>query len=182
MTSATHLSRSIWADPFPKVTVTREHVLDGSAYLWTLYQRLGRAPDPGFTAERSFNTAAATALSPEKTSAPACTYDIKLCTAPCIGKINQADYRQMIDDLGKFLEGRTDPILSRLKDQMMSSESGQMNYEKAAVLRDQITAIEKVVERQKIISDTVRWIRMSSRWHAATGILACRYSSFATGA
>jgi excinuclease ABC subunit C len=80
-------------------------------------------------------------------------YDIKLCTGPCIGRISQENYRQMIDDLCRFLEGRTDPILDRLKTQM-SAESGQMNYEKAAVLRDQINAIERVVERQKIISDT----------------------------
>ena len=140
------------ADPFPKVTVTREHVQDGSAYygpytsVWAVHQTLDllrkifqyRTCDREITGEDQ----------------RACLYyDIKLCTAPCIGKINQPDYRQMIDDLGKFLEGRTDPILSRLKDQMIE-ESTQMNYEKAAVLRDQITAIEKVVERQKIISDS----------------------------
>lgn len=140
------------ADPFPKVTVTREHVQDGSAYygpytsVWAVHQTLDllrkifqyRTCDREITGEDQ----------------RACLYyDIKLCTAPCIGKINQSDYRQMIDDLGKFLEGRTDPILSRLKDQMIE-ESTQMNYEKAAVLRDQITAIEKVVERQKIISDS----------------------------
>ena len=59
----------------------------------------------------------------------------------------------MIEDLGKFLVGHTDPILNRLKNEM-AQESEEMNYEKAAVLRDQIIAIEKVVERQKIISDS----------------------------
>jgi excinuclease ABC subunit C len=140
------------ADPFPKVTVTREHVQDGSAYygpytsVWAVHQTLDllRKIFQYRTCDREI-----TGEDPR-----ACLYyDIKLCIAPCIGKINQADYRQMIDDLGKFLEGRTDPILSRLKEQM-AEESGQMNYEKAAVLRDQITAIEKVVERQKIISDS----------------------------
>jgi excinuclease ABC subunit C len=43
-------------------------------------------------------------------------YDIKLCSAPCIGAVNQDEYRQMIDDLCKFLEGRTDPIMRRLKE------------------------------------------------------------------
>ena len=141
-----------WADPFPKVLVTREHVQDGSRYfgpytsVWAVHQTLDllrkifqyRSCDRVITGE----------------DPRACLYyDIKLCTAPCIGRISQEDYRQMIDDLCKFLEGRTDPILNRLKEQM-ANESEQLNYEKAAVFRDQITAIEKVVERQKIISST----------------------------
>ena len=58
----------------------------------------------------------------------------------------------MIDDLCRFLEGRTDPITNRLKESMAKA-SDNLDYEKAAVYRDQIQAIEKVVERQKIISD-----------------------------
>jgi excinuclease ABC subunit C len=141
-----------WADPFPKVTVTRKLVQDGSRYLgpytsvWAVHQTLDllrklfqyRSCDRVITGEDS----------------RACLYfDIKLCTAPCIGEINEADYRQMIDDLCKFLEGHTDPILQRLKNKMNSSAQ-KKDFEKAAVLRDQILAIEKVVERQKIISST----------------------------
>ncbi|MDP2990164.1 MAG: excinuclease ABC subunit UvrC, partial [Kiritimatiellota bacterium] len=141
-----------WADPFPKVTVTRQQAQDGSRYfgpftsVWAVHQTLDllRKIFQYRTCDRII-----TGLDPR-----ACLYfDIKLCTAPCIGKINQADYRQMIDDLCKFLEGRTDPVLSRLKEQM-ASHSRKMNYEKAAVARDQIQAIERVVERQKIISNS----------------------------
>ena len=141
-----------WADPFPKISVTREHVHDGSRYfgpytsVWAVHQTLDllRKIFPYLTCDRVITGE----------DQRACLYyDIKLCTAPCIGKISQQDYRQMIDDLCKFLEGRTDPILDRLKNEM-SQQSSEMNYERAAVLRDQIIAIEKVVERQKIISDT----------------------------
>lgn len=141
-----------WADPFPKVTVTRHQVLDGSRYfgpftsVWAVHQTLDllRKIFQYRTCDRII-----TGLDPR-----ACLYyDIKLCTAPCIGMISQADYRQMIDDLCKFLEGHTDPIVSRLKEQM-ASLSEKMNYEKAAVVRDQIHAIERVVERQKIISNS----------------------------
>jgi len=141
-----------WADPFPKVTVTRNQVNDGSRYfgpytsVWAVHQTLDllrklfqyRSCDRDITGQDS----------------RACLYyDIKLCTGPCIGQINQADYRQMIEDLCKFLEGETDPILERLKLHMEHS-SRNMEYEKAALLRDQILAIEKVVERQKIISSS----------------------------
>ena len=141
-----------WADPFPKITVIRKQVRDGSRYfgpytsVWAVHQTLDllrklfqyRTCDRTITGEDS----------------RACLYyDIKLCTAPCIGKINQAEYRQMIGDLCKFLEGHTEPILQRLKNDM-SLSSHKMDFEKATVLRDQIQAIEKVVERQKIISSS----------------------------
>ncbi len=70
--------------------------------------------------------------------ARACLYfDIKLCTAPCIGAIDQKAYRQMIDDLCDFLQGRTDPIVNRLRKEMMAA-SKELQFEKAATVRDQI--------------------------------------------
>jgi len=78
-------------------------------------------------------------------------YDIKLCTAPCIGAISQADYRQVIDDLCKFLEGRTEPVVQRLN-QAMETAAEALQYEKAAAIRDQLEAIDRVVERQKVVS------------------------------
>jgi excinuclease ABC subunit C len=79
-------------------------------------------------------------------------FDLKLCSAPCIGAISKEEYRTMIEDLMRFLEGRSDPVLKRLQAEM-NEASENLNYEKAAVLRDQIQAIERVVERQKIISN-----------------------------
>jgi excinuclease ABC subunit C len=141
-----------WSDPFPKVLVTREHIHDGSRYfgpytsVWAVHQTLDLL-------RKIFQYRSCDRIITGEDQRACLYYDIKLCTAPCIGRINQEDYRQMIDDLCKFLEGRTDPILDRLKYQM-AEHSSQLNYEKAAILRDQIQAIEKVVERQKIISNT----------------------------
>jgi excinuclease ABC subunit C len=82
----------------------------------------------------------------------ACLYfDIKLCLAPCIGVIDQTNYRAMINDLCRFLQGHTEPIVDRLQAEMVRA-SQEMEYERAAGIRDQLTAIEKVVEGQKIIS------------------------------
>jgi excinuclease ABC subunit C len=78
-------------------------------------------------------------------------YDIKLCSAPCIGAISQAEYRQVIDDLCQFLEGRTDPVVARLN-RAMQSAAEDLQYEKAAAIRDQLGAIDRVVERQKVVS------------------------------
>jgi len=57
----------------------------------------------------------------------------------------------MIDDLGKFLRGHTAPIVARLRAEMQAA-SNTLEFEKAAAVRDQLLAIERVVEKQKIIS------------------------------
>jgi len=140
-----------WADPFPKLSVTRNMIDDGSRYfgpytsVWAVHQTLDilRKIFPYLTCAREITG---------KDERACLYYDIKLCSAPCIGAVNQEEYRQMIDDLCRFLEGRTDPIMTRLKE-AMAQASENLNYEKAAIYRDQIEAIERVVERQKIISD-----------------------------
>jgi excinuclease ABC subunit C len=139
-----------WADPFPKVTVTRQMVHDGSRYfgpytsVWAVHQTLDvlRRIFPYLTCDREITG---------KDERACLYYDIKLCTAPCIGAINQEKYRQMIDDLCQFLDGRTEPIVSRLRLEM-DQASEELRFERAAALRDQIRAIENVVERQKVVS------------------------------
>jgi len=139
-----------WGDPFPKVTVTRQMLQDGSRYfgpytsVWAVHQTLDvlRRIFPYLTCDRVITGE----------DERACLYyDIKLCTAPCIGAIDQKNYRLMIDDLCQFLLGRTEPIVSRLQTQMQQA-SDDLNFEKAATIRDQLRAIENVVERQKVIS------------------------------
>jgi len=139
-----------WMDPFPKVTVTRRMVNDGSRYfgpytsVWAVHQTLDvlRRIFPYLTCDRVITG---------KDERACLYYDIKLCTAPCIGVINQANYRQMIDDLCQFLMGRTDPIVTRLQTEMEQAAE-ELRFERAAALRDQLRAIENVVERQKVVS------------------------------
>src|SRR3990170_15905 len=139
-----------WADPFPKVTVTRRMEDDGGRYFgpytsaWAVYQTLDvlRRIFPYLTCDRVI-----TGQDPR-----ACLYhDIKLCLAPCIGAVDQEGYRAMIGDLCRFLEGQTDQVVSRLKGVMARASENQA-YEKAAAVRDQLFAIEKVVEGQKVVS------------------------------
>ena len=139
-----------WADPFPKVTVTRQMINDGSRYygpytsVWAVHQTLDllRRIFPYLTCDREITG---------KDPRPCLYYDIKLCTGPCIGAIQQAGYRQVIDDLCKFLEGRTKPVVDRLRKEMDKAAQA-MHYEQAATFRDQIRAIDQVVEKQKVIS------------------------------
>lgn len=78
-------------------------------------------------------------------------YHIGLCSAPCTGQISKDDYMKLVDDALMFLEGKHDVLLKKLKEEMEKA-SQNMEFEKAAKLRDQIYGIEKTSEKQKIIS------------------------------
>ncbi|GAB4472517.1 MAG: excinuclease ABC subunit UvrC [Anaerolineae bacterium] len=139
-----------WADDFPKVTVTRRMVQDGSRYFGpftsaaAVYQTLDvlRRAFPYLTCDREITGQ----------DERACLYyDIKLCNAPCIGAVNREEYRAMIHGLMDFLQGRSDHIVQQLADRMWHA-AGEMNYEKAARLRDQIQAMERIIQRQKVVS------------------------------
>ncbi len=141
-----------WGDPFPKITVTRQMVEDGSRYFgpytsaWAVYQTLDvlRKIFPYLTCDREI-----TGLDKR-----ACLYyDIKLCIAPCIGAASQTSYRQMISDFMDFLGGRSEGIISRLEADMKKA-SEELRFEKAAAIRDQLKAIQSIIERQKIIFAT----------------------------
>ncbi|HEX9797379.1 MAG TPA: excinuclease ABC subunit UvrC [Anaerolineales bacterium] len=139
-----------WADAFPTVTVTRRLKDDGSRYfgpytsVWAVHQTLDvlRRIFPYLTCDRVITGE----------DKRACLYfDIKLCQGPCIGAVDQPTYRAMIADLCRFLEGQTDEVVARLEVAMQQA-SAKLHFERAAALRDQLSAIEKVVEGQKVVS------------------------------
>ena len=139
-----------WADDFPRVTVTRKVEKDGSRYygpyinVWAVNQTLDvlRKIFPYLTCSRTITGS----------DQRACLYyDIQLCTAPCIGKISRENYRELIKELGAFLNGRTEGIVSRLEEEMARASAG-LKYEQAAMIRDQLNAIQRIVEEQRIIS------------------------------
>lgn len=139
-----------WADPYPKVTVTRQMVKDGSRYfgpytsVWAVHQTLDvlRRIFPYLTCDREITG---------KDQRACLYYDIKLCSGPCIGAVDQIRYRQMIDKLCQFLEGKTEAVVKSLQVEMERAAE-ELNFERAAAIRDQIQAIDRVVERQRVIS------------------------------
>ncbi|MGH2794871.1 MAG: excinuclease ABC subunit UvrC [Actinomycetota bacterium] len=83
---------------------------------------------------------------------PCLFYDIGKCAAPCVGHVDAEQHREIADDLVSFLEGRFEPVLVRL-DEDMESASGNLEYERAARLRDQLASVRKAIEKQTVVSD-----------------------------
>jgi len=86
-----------------------------------------------------------------KRSRPCLNFQLGLCLAPCCEHVSPDEYREIVDQVKLFLEGRNRELISRLKG-MMQMASRDLNFEKAARLRDQIKAVEKTIERQTIVS------------------------------
>ncbi len=82
---------------------------------------------------------------------PCINYQMGRCLGPCCGKVDPAQYQEMVHQVRMFLEGKNRELVERLK-KKMQEESEKLRFEVAAKIRDQIEHIEKVIERQKIIS------------------------------
>jgi len=82
-------------------------------------------------------------------SKPCLEYHIHRCLGPCIGAVSKEDYDEVIRQVILFLEGKQELVLRELKHKMKNA-SQQLQFEKAALLRDQIQAIERVIEGQRI--------------------------------
>ena len=139
-----------WRDPFPRVLVTRRMEEDGSRYFGpytsssAVHQTLDmlRKSFPYLTCNRTITGA----------DERACLYhDIKLCLGPCTGAATQEEYRAMIKGLARFLEGRSEEVVADLERRMRTA-ADKLDFERAAVLRDQLQAARHIVERQKIVS------------------------------
>ena len=82
---------------------------------------------------------------------PCINYEMDRCPGPCCGKIDSAQYREIVQQVKMFLEGKDKDLVERLK-KRMEKESEQLRFEGAAKIRDQIRHIEHVLEKQKIVS------------------------------
>jgi excinuclease ABC subunit C len=81
---------------------------------------------------------------------PCLYYHIGRCAGPCIGAISKEEYRVLIEQVVLFLEGRQERIVSDLQREMERAAL-ELNFERAAALRDQIQALQIVIENQKIV-------------------------------
>ncbi len=139
-----------WQDPFPKVETTRRVTNDGARYfgpyvaMWAVQNTLQtlRKVFPYLTCDREITG---------KDPRPCLFYDIKLCNAPCIGAVNNQQYRAMIQELMDVLSGKSEGVTARIE-QEMNNSAERLDFEKAAALRDQLKAIEYITREHKAVS------------------------------
>ncbi|MBN2461294.1 MAG: excinuclease ABC subunit UvrC [Candidatus Cloacimonetes bacterium] len=139
-------------EPFPRLLVTRELKKDGAKYFGP-YTDAKAIRKTLRLLEWIFPTRTCKRKIPENQLIyqRACiNFQMGKCPAPCIGKITSSDYNDIIRMIMYFLNGRNQEIIENLRREM-SEESANMNFEKAARLRDKIRYIEKMSQTNTMI-------------------------------
>ncbi len=86
---------------------------------------------------------------------PCLNYFIGQCCAPCTGKVSAKEYEESLNDAVEFLKGGQSQQIKQLKKQM-EEYSENLEFEKAAKIRDRINAMEKITSKQKVVSSVVK--------------------------
>ena len=139
-------------ETYPRIFMTRRIVKDGSKYY-------GPFSDSGAVAstlrlmKKIFPIRQCTGnLDRVKNTRKCLNFHINQCLGPCTGDVDPKVYMEMVNEIILFLEGKRDDLARNVK-KKMEKASEDLDFERAAMLRDQLHSLEKVIERQKIISE-----------------------------
>jgi excinuclease ABC subunit C len=139
-----------WQDDFPTVLVTRRMDDDGARY-YGPYSNAKAVYATRDALRRMFPFLNCDRVITGHDKRACMYYDIKLCSGPCIGAIQRAEYRATIQRLCDFLEGKTDEVTRDLA-QRMERAAEHFQFERAALYRDQLQAVNVIAEKQRIVS------------------------------
>ncbi len=84
---------------------------------------------------------------------PCLLYHIERCSGPCVGEIAHEEYERLVGELMAFLDGDTKPVVDRLESEMHQA-AGELEFERAARLRDRLATVRLAIERQQMVTDT----------------------------
>jgi excinuclease ABC subunit C len=133
-------------EPWPRVEITRRVQPDGARYFGP-YASAGSVRKTLDIVKKLFPWRSCTKVITGTDPRPCLDYFIHRCIAPCAGYCSKEEYDNVIRQVVLFLEGRVDEVLRELRLKMDEAAEG-LEFERAAVLRDQIRAVERVTERQ----------------------------------
>jgi len=143
-------------EEWPRITDTKMPKEDGAKYLGP-YLNTWVVKDMVETALKVFKLPSCTRRFPQEfgKGRPCLNYYIKQCSAPCRGKMSHEEYMEAFHEAMEFIEGgSTDSVRSLT--QRMEAAAKRLDFETAARLRDRITAIGKMKEKQKVVASRVR--------------------------
>ncbi len=86
----------------------------------------------------------------ERLGRPCLLFHIEKCSGPCVGEVSPAEYKVHVDGLMKFLDGDNNEIVTTMEKQMIAA-SEATDFERAAKIRDRLTAIHQVLEKQQMV-------------------------------
>lgn len=139
-------------ETYPRLEIVRKISNDGAKYIaaFTSAANLRASMDP---VRKIFPIRTCKREITSKRRQRACLYyHIGLCSGPCAHLIEEEQYRLMVKDLCRFLEGKHEEVMSKLQTRM-SELSDNLEFEKAALLRDRIEHLRRLSRKQAVVSD-----------------------------
>lgn len=137
-------------EQFPRVFITRRVIKDKARYFGP-FTHVGAVKQTLRLLKKIFPLRTCKQQEPTSRDRPCLNYHIRRCLGPCCSLVERTAYREMVNEVVLFLEGRQEDLLRRLRERMEKAAEN-LEFEKAAELRDQLLAVEKIVERQKVVS------------------------------
>lgn len=143
-------------EEWPRITETKMPKEDGAKYLGP-YLNSWVVKDTVETALKVFKLPSCTRRFPQEfgKGRPCLNYYIKQCSAPCRGRMKHEEYMEAHQEAMEFIEGGSTDSARSLT-QRMEAAAEQLDFETAARLRDRITAIDKMKEKQKVVASRIR--------------------------
>jgi excinuclease ABC subunit C len=135
---------------WPRILVTRKIVKDGSRYFGP-FSSAASARETLDVIEKYFLLRSCTDYNFRNRSRPCLQYQIKRCLAPCVLPVERAEYQQNLKQAMLLIEGKNQELLQDLR-QAMKARAERLDFEAAARIRDQIQAVEKTLEKQRMVS------------------------------
>ena len=135
---------------YPRLEVTRRLRDDGARYFGP-YHSAGACRQTLKVINRHFKLRTCTDQVLNSRQRPCLQFQIKRCDAPCVYPIPQETYGEQVRDVMLFLDGKNAELTERLRERMFAA-SEEMEFESAAALRDQLHALEKTLEEQRVVS------------------------------
>ena len=136
--------------PWPRIFATRKIVKDGNRYLGPFSSAIA-ARETLEIVEKHFLLRNCTDHNFRNRSRPCLQYQIKRCMAPCVLPVNPEEYREQVRQAILFIEGKRQELVTELK-RKMQEKSDALEFEAAAKIRDQIQAVERTLEKQRMVS------------------------------
>lgn len=164
-------------NPWPRVAITRRIGKDGARYFGP-YASAGSVRSTLDLLKKLFPYRSCTKEITGRDPRPCLDYYIKRCIAPCTAYCTEEEYAEVIAQIILFLEGKAGDVLDRLR-AGMDAAAESLDYERAAMLRDQMRAIERTVERQML--STTRREELDVYGLARDGDRACVQVFFVRG-
>jgi len=142
-------------EDYPRLLIVREIKKDGAKYFgpYTDVTAVNRTIDllKSLFPIRYCSKNISRAIGKER---PCLNYHIKKCVGPCRGNVSKEQYRELIDSIIMMLEGKQEEVLKQLEDKMHQA-ADNLDFEKAAEIRDNMNSLIKIAEKQKVISSAL---------------------------